>query len=238
MLQFSRTDQSGGCGRAKKLACSVLLSSLTQTWWENPLQKRIHIPFRHKAALAHWSGAPDAAGACVQDTQTHGAAPVLVRRSWSSCAGDPWGAWVWKAGAAAAQWTPQNTSGRVSWTAGKATANFRINWRGYGVKSLLIGQAGMFYVWYHWHRNLLRETLLLPHWFQLHLGILCTCMTNACLEVPRQSGKNMFNTRKWKSKFLFSEDKCVDRPPDLSTKKLVTSGKNPWQMFVGRNKGE
>lgn len=56
------TDHPARYGREQKPACCALLSSPAQTWWENPSQERIHIAFRPKTALSHWSGAPEAAG--------------------------------------------------------------------------------------------------------------------------------------------------------------------------------
>lgn len=129
---------------------------------------------------------------------------------------------------------------------GETRVNLRIHWRGCGVKKLLIGQAGTSYMWYCWRRNLLRETLLLLHWFQLHLGMLCTFMTNACLEVHRQSGKiclmkenrkahfSFLKTSVWMDILIFPERNLwhLERTHDRHLWGETKENKMRWRIFV------
>lgn len=201
LLWLSRTALSGDRGTEKKLAWSILLSTLTQTWWENPLQGRIHIPIRHKAALTHRSAAPGAAGACEWDPQIRGTASVLLRRHQNSCASAPGAGWALQAGGAAARCSLQRAR-RGSGAVGSAAVRLGRSRRGYGVGGVSVSQAAVVYTWLRGREEPLpqlvggREPLLLHHWFQVHLGTLCACVTNACLRSLDKVGKCLIQENK------------------------------------------
>lgn len=207
------SDQSAHHGREEKPACCVLLSSTAHTWWQIHCMKESILLLQKKTALSHWSAAPEPLGLCVR----------------------PAGGWAWEAEAAAIQRYPQNPPGRISSAVGKTTAKLRAKPGGCGVKWSLAGQAGMVCVQYSWHGNLLREPWLLPHWFQVPLGITCTCMA-ACLAVPRQSGKIYSVQEKRKASFSFQEMSLWMDLLIIPEKNGEQLSQNLWQIFVGGKK--